>query len=1075
MKLVEISDGVLVAEADLKKACKKLGIKDKKLTTKISKTEEIPKSMTPKTVKRASVVTKPRTLKKKLKIVSQIDVKNPEVKKEEMQKPHRYNEQFIDILGQLASLMMQLGEPFRARAYSKAMESIMNYPEDITSLSQIGKLPGVGTTIVAKLKEYVETGKLNKLEKEKANPIIVLTGVYGIGPKKAQDLIKDGITTIDALREKQESVLNDVQKIGLRYYEDILSRIPRSEIDNYRDVLTAIFEKSTVSGSRFEIVGSYRRGAISSGDIDMIITNDKNDKSGSFDAFLDTLIEDGIVTHVLSRGASKSLTIAHLDESGKSRRLDFLYANPSEYPFAILYFTGSKIFNTVMRQRALDMGLTLNEHGLYKLVAGKKGSKVEHEFPSEESIFDFLGIKYKTPEERKDGRAVQLVSDALPKVVKTKKKITVSRTLKKKEEPTANLYLQFKERGISVLAGKESETAELLREASKAYYNDSPFMSDAHFDLIKEFMEEKYPSNPVLAEIGAPVEAGTRNKVNLPFNMPSMDKIKPDTGALKKWKVKFPGTNGYVISKKLDGVSGMYVKRNGEQAKLYTRGNGKVGQDISHIIPFLRIPELPTNMSEIVVRGEFLIPKDRFNKKYAASFSNARNLVAGIINSVKKTSAQKYKDLDFVAYEVIVPDLTPFEQMQTLTEVGFNTVTNEIIEAKELTNDYLSALLVEWRETSNYEIDGVIVTENDIHPRGSGNPEHAFAFKMVLSDQVAEAKVRQVLWAPSKDGVLKPRIQIEPVVLGGAKIEFATAHNARFVEDNKLGVGAIVEIIRSGDVIPKIERIIVPAEKAQMPDVPYEWNATHVDIKLIDAENNEIVREKNILTFFKTLGVDGIGAGNVRKLIDAGFDSVAKVLAMSESDFLTLEGFKKRMAEKIYTNISEGVAKSTLPALMAASNVFGRGLGTSRFLPVLEAFPDILTSKASAEDKKTKLLTIKGMGKIMINGLVDNIPAFIKFMKEAGLEDRLDFKPDTPTGDVNHAVFGREVIMTGFRDKALIKSIEEKGGKLGSSVKSDTLAVLVKDKDEDTGKAEQAKKKGVPIMTIEEFKNKFEL
>jgi len=115
------------------------------------------------------------------------------------------------------------------------------------------------------------------------------------------------------------------------------------------------------------------------------------------------------------------------------------------------------------------------------------------------------------------------------------------------------------------------------------------------------------------------------------------------------------------------------------------------------------------------------------------------------------------------------------------------------------------------------------------------------------------------------------------------------------------------------------------------------------------------------------------------------------------------------------------------------------------------------------------------MGKIMINGLVDNIPAFIKFMKEAGLGNRLDFKPDTPTGDINHAVYGREVIMTGFRDKELIRSIEEKGGKLGSSVKNATLAVLVKDKDEDTGKADQAKKKGVPIMTVEEFKNKFEL
>ena len=214
----------------------------------------------------------------------------------------------------------------------------------------------------------------------------------------------------------------------------------------------------------------------------------------------------------------------------------------------------------------------------------------------------------------------------------------------------------------------------------------------------------------------------------------------------------------------------MYVKRDGETPKLFTRGNGSVGQDISHIIPFLRLPPLPEDMPEIVVRGEFLIPKERFEKKYAASFSNARNLVAGIINSIKKTSAQKYKDLDFVAYEVIVPDLSPFEQMQLLTTLGFNTVTHELIVSKQLTNDYLSALLVEWRETSNYEIDGVIVTENEIHPRGSGNPEHSFAFKMVLSDQGLKLKCVRY-FTPSKDGVLKPRIQIEPVVLGGAKIE----------------------------------------------------------------------------------------------------------------------------------------------------------------------------------------------------------------------------------------------------------------------------------------------------------------
>ena len=113
---------------------------------------------------------------------------------------------------------------------------------------------------------------------------------------------------------------------------------------------------------------------------------------------------------------------------------------------------------------------------------------------------------------------------------------------------------------------------------------------------------------------------------------------------------------------------------------------------------------------------------------------------------------------------------------------------------QDIDNTLLSNVLVSWREDYEYTIDGVIVTDDKIYPRTDKNPEHGFAFKMVLSDQVAEAKVLNVIWSPSKDGYLKPRIQIEPVVLGGAKIEYATAFNAAFVEDNKLGIGALDKI-----------------------------------------------------------------------------------------------------------------------------------------------------------------------------------------------------------------------------------------------------------------------------------------
>ena len=92
---------------------------------------------------------------------------------------------------------------------------------------------------------------------------------------------------------------------------------------------------------------------------------------------------------------------------------------------------------------------------------------------------------------------------------------------------------------------------------------------------------------------------------------------------------------------------------------------------------------------------------------------------------------------------------------------------------------------MDWRTNYEYEIDGIIVSDDNVHPRVEGNPDHSFAFKMVMSDQVTEAKVVDVLWKPSKDGYLKPRVRIEPVHIGGVKIEYATGFNGNFVETNK--------------------------------------------------------------------------------------------------------------------------------------------------------------------------------------------------------------------------------------------------------------------------------------------------
>ena len=324
----------------------------------------------------------------------------------------RLNEKLIDVLDELAKFMVKRGEPCRARAYQKAQESIINYPNEINpnNYQQLISLPGVGETIVKKIKEYIQTGTLRLLERERADPKNIFSDIYGIGPKKAADLVNKGITSIEQLRKKQDELLNNVQKMGLKHYEDVLKRIPRKEIDEYKSVFERIFDEIKDVDSQFEIVGSFRRGAKTSGDIDVIVTSEKKEV---FKKFIDKLLDEKIIVELLSRGNTKSLVIAKLPSSDTVRRVDFMYTSKEEYPFAILYFTGSKIFNTVMRGRALTMGYSLNEHGFYKMDGKKKGAKLDQVFENEEAIFDFMKMEYKEPNQRIDGRSVVPLNKSL--------------------------------------------------------------------------------------------------------------------------------------------------------------------------------------------------------------------------------------------------------------------------------------------------------------------------------------------------------------------------------------------------------------------------------------------------------------------------------------------------------------------------------------------------------------------------------------------------------------------------------------------------------------------------------------
>jgi NAD-dependent DNA ligase len=977
-----------------------------------------------------------------------------------------YNKIFINTLQEFIDLYYVKNDVMRSRVYKKALDSLMMLKEPINSLEDIKKIKNIGKSTITKFKELIDTGKIEVLERMKDSPLYKLTKIYGVGPKKAKELVeKHNIRTIEELEVNQE-LLNDKQKIGLKYYYDILKRIPRDEIIEYDKLFNKILENINNNNeykSSFEIVGSYRRNANDSGDIDVIIKNENDDNI--LNKFIDELIKQKIIVEVLSQGSKKSMLICKLSEESIPRRVDLMFSIKKEYPFAILYFTGNALFNTLMRSRALELGLTLNEHGFSKMDKGSKGELLDLNIKEEKDIFKILKMKYKNPEERVGIESLEYIEE--------------------KE------LMKYKSEGIKYLEKcNESELEKLLKQANNNYYNEEDvILNDEMYDILKEYIERLNPKNEVIKEVGATIE---RNKAVLPYYMGSMDKIKPNTEELDKWKIKYTGPE-YVLSAKLDGVSGLYVKDKEGNEKLYTRGNGEVGQDISDFIPYLKsrgkIPVFDDfDEGYIAVRGEFIISKKEFDTKYSKEASNSRNLVSGIINS-KHVSLEKIDSIQFVAYEIIKQGNTTLstssskEQLMSLQILGFETVKYEIIDKENLTNENLSDKLQLWRDSYEYEIDGIIVTDNNIYERKRENPKHSFAFKMILTDQMVEAKVLDVLWNPSKDGYLKPRVRIEPVNIGGVVIEYATGFNGLFIKENKIGCGSIVKLVRSGDVIPHILDVVKKSKDGIMPDYDYIWNETGVDIMLSkdNMENNQVVQEKKLLIFFDKLGVVGLGLGNIKRIMKAGYKTIESILNMSKDNYLEVEGFKEKMSTKIYNSLRESIDRVDELDLLVALGVFGRGIGKKKLEAITNKYPDyfseLLDKEAIIKEEEfNKILKVEGFAKKTSDNFVNSIGDALriirtlkleyKFMKKEVVVDELD-------NDEDKKLFDKKVVFTGFRSKELEELVKKSGGEVVNSITKKTDYLVVKSKDDNEKKSSKilkAEKLGIEIVSELEFK-----
>ncbi len=318
-----------------------------------------------------------------------------------------HKENIVAFLEVLRKKEVAAKEPFKAKAYATVIKNINSLEQPIQSLDDLKDVKGIGEKIRSKLVEYFETGKVQEAQNASSDGmqevIQELMNIHGIGPAKARSLTEsDGITSIVDLENKikdNPTLLNDKQKIGLKYYKDFLQRIPRKEMLVHYELLEKVI-KAIDDRFDFQVTGSFRRMAQSSGDIDVLITH-KDDPSNVeelFKSVIDRVKKEGYLCDVFAEGGKKCLGVCKLKRYKTFRRIDLLYTNKKEYPFAVLYFTGDAGFNVAMRQYCINKGLSLSEHGLKDENTGKF---IDYVFETEEEIFAYLGLKYVEPKDRK--------------------------------------------------------------------------------------------------------------------------------------------------------------------------------------------------------------------------------------------------------------------------------------------------------------------------------------------------------------------------------------------------------------------------------------------------------------------------------------------------------------------------------------------------------------------------------------------------------------------------------------------------------------------------------------------------
>jgi len=637
------------------------------------------------------------------------------------------------------------------------------------------------------------------------------------------------------------------------------------------------------------------------------------------------------------------------------------------------------------------------------------------------------------------------------------------------------------------------EKIKLLNEANKAYYQeDREIMSNYEYDKLYDELKKMEEETGIVLSNSPTIRVGYELLSNLPEErhekvMLSLDKTKEVT-ALKDWLGEKTGA----LSWKLDGLTIVMTYEGGRLVKAVTRGNGEVGEVVTNNAKvFTNIPLSIAYKGSLVLRGEAVISYSDFYKinetipEAAGKYKNPRNLCSGSVRQLNNRITAE-RNVGFYAFSVVKADEVDFKNSRIEQLLWLNSQGFSIVEFKKVTQENIEET-VNWFEENIREndlpSDGLVLTYDDIkYGESLGStakfPKDSIAFKW--SDEIKETTLLEIEWSASRTGLINPIAVFEPVELEGTTVSRASVHNLSIMEDLELGIGDRINVYKANMIIPQISDNLTRSNNIEIPEhCPVCGGETSIkndnDIKTLYCINDEcLAKQIKSFTHFVSrdaLNIKGLSEATIEKLIAKGLiKELADIFHIERyKDIITeMEGFGEKSFNNLVNSVNKA-RKTTAARLLYSFGITNIGLSNAKLIS--RKFGDDWEKIQNA--KYEELIEISGIGEVMAKNYVK---FFSDEKKKVIVEDVLkEVEIETSSKTSSTQIFENyNFAITGavehFKNRDELKAaIEERGGKVTSSVTSKTNYLINNDNLSNSSKNKKAKELGIEIITEEQF------